>query len=410
MWQGQTMINILHFVLQRLIKKGRLEVIFPDKRRRLYGQYQSEDRAMIEILTHESCLRLLMNPGLAFGEEYMKGSIQPVGCSIYQVLKIFMQNDLQQDHFAEKVGLILRYCKRSWSQLNLVSKSRQNVAHHYDLKGELYDLFLDKDRQYSCAYFKKGDETLEEAQEAKKIHIASKLLLNKPDLTILDIGCGWGGTALFLAKKFKAKVTGITLSQEQLQVARARAKQEGLEGRVNFELIDYRLINTHYDRIVSVGMFEHVGINFYNDFFKAVKKILKPDGVMLLHSIGRADGPGATNAWINKYIFPGGYSPSLSEVFSAVEKNHLWVTDCEILRLHYAKTLRLWRERFENNKEAVIKMYDERFYRMFDFYLSASELSFYYHDHMNFQLQITPSLHATPITRDYMVEAERKFS
>lgn len=399
------MIKLMDAIFRQFIKKGHLEVIFPNKKHRQYGTNDSEKHAAVELCTVEICKRLLINPGLAFGEGYMEGTIRPVNCSIYQVLDVLMGNDLSRYHRGEQIAAFFRYCKRSWSQLNRVSQSKKNVAHHYDLNGALYDLFLDKDRQYSCAYFKTGHETLEEAQEAKKRHIADKMLLDTPNLKVLDIGCGWGGMALFLAKEYGADVTGITLSQEQLHVARQRAKAQNLEDKVHFRLMDYRLVNDQFDRIVSIGMFEHVGVHYYSNFFKEIKKILKPDGVMLLHSIGRSDGPGSTNAWINKYIFPGGYSPALSEVFAAVEKSGLWVTDCEILRLHYAKTIRFWRDNYEKNKNTIVDMYDERFYRMFDFYLSAAELSFYYHNHMNFQLQITPSLTAVPFTRDYMMKS-----
>ncbi|MDI2112372.1 class I SAM-dependent methyltransferase [Commensalibacter nepenthis] len=404
------MSGLLDSILKKLIKKGRLEVIFPDKRRRIYGDMNAKDVAAMEILTADTYRHLLINPSLAFGEGYMNETIKPINCSIYDVLNIILQNDLAAGHFGEKIVSALRFGKRFWSQLNGLKTSRKNVAHHYDLNGALYNLFLDKDQQYSCAYFPTGSETLEEAQLAKKRHIASKLKLDRSGLYILDIGCGWGGMALSLAKEFDANVTGITLSQEQLHVATKRAKEEGLEHRVHFELRDYRLVKEKYDRIVSVGMFEHVGVNYYDQFFQDIKKILKSDGVMLLHSIGRSDGPGSTNAWINKYIFPGGYSPSLSEAFAAVEKSGLWVTDCEILRLHYAKTLKLWRERVEAQKKIIIKMYDERFYRMFDFYLSSCELSFYYHNHMNFQLQISPTIDNLPITRDYMFQAEKELS
>ncbi|CAI3925824.1 SAM-dependent methyltransferase [Commensalibacter communis] len=404
------MSGLLDAVLKKLIKNGRLEVIFPDKRRRIYGDMNAKDAAAMEILTADTYAHLLVNPSLAFGEGYMNETIKPINCSIYDVLNVILQNDLAAGHFGEKIVSVLRFGKRFWSQLNGLKTSRKNVAHHYDLSGALYSLFLDEDRQYSCAYFLTGNETLEEAQLAKKRHIASKLNLDRPGLNILDIGCGWGGMALFLAKEFDANVTGITLSQEQLQVAKKRAQEEGLEDKVRFELRDYRLVNKQYDRIVSVGMFEHVGVNFYDQFFQDIKRILKPDGVMLLHSIGRSDGPGSTNAWINKYIFPGGYSPSLSEAFAAIEKSGLWVTDCEILRLHYAKTLKLWRARVEAQKQAIIEMYDERFYRMFDFYLSSCELSFYYHNHMNFQLQISPTIDSLPITRDYMFQTEQELS
>lgn len=400
----QDMMKLMDSIFKHLIKKGYLEVIYPDKHSKFYGHAQSKHHACVELLTLEICKRLLINPGLAFGEGYMSGEIRPVNCSIYDVLNILMSNDLSHDHIGEKIASIWRYSKRFWSQLNRIQQSQKNVAHHYDLRKNLYELFLDQDLQYSCAYFKNGNENLAEAQKAKKIHIANKLLLNKPNLKILDIGCGWGGMALFLAREYDVEVTGITLSQEQLQVARNRAKEEKLQDKVQFYLTDYRLVKGSFDRIVSIGMFEHVGIHYYTDFFKEIKNILMPDGVMLLHSIGRSDGPGSTNAWINKYIFPGGYSPSLSETFAAIEKNGLWVTDCEILRLHYAKTIHFWLGNFKNHQQDIIAMYDEKFYRMFEFYLSAAELSFYYHNHMNFQLQISPSLTAVPLTRNYMFE------
>lgn len=399
------MMKLIDSIFRHLIKNGYLEVVYPDHHHQFYGSAQSQHHACIELLTFEICKRLLINPGLAFGEGYMQGMIRPVHCSIYDVLNIMLSNNLAHDHIGEKISSFLRYGKRFWSQFNRIQQSRKNVAHHYDLKSDLYKLFLDRDLQYSCAYFKDGNENLEAAQQAKKEHIASKLLLNNPNLKVLDIGCGWGGMALFLAKEYGVKVIGITLSQEQLQVARNRAKEENLQDKVHFYLMDYRMVKGSFDRIVSIGMFEHVGIHYYADFFKEIKKILTPDGVMLLHSIGRSDGPGSTNAWINKYIFPGGYSPSLSETFAAVEKSGLWVTDCEILRLHYAKTIHLWRENFKRHQQDITAMYDEEFYRMFEFYLAAAELSFYYYHHMNFQLQISPGLMAVPLTRNYMVDA-----
>ena len=282
-------------------------------------------------------------------------------------------------------------------------------AHHYDLNGRLYSLLLDRDRQYSCAYFPRGDETLDEAQAAKKRHIASKLLLDRPGLQVLDIGCGWGGMALTLARDYGARVLGITLSTEQLEAARARAASEGLADQVRFELRDYREVAEQFDRIVSVGMFEHVGIDHYNTFFHVVRRCLKPDGVALIHAIGRSDGPGATNPWIQKYIFPGGYSPALSEVLPPAERSGLVATDIEILRMHYAKTLRLWRANLAARRDAISALYDERFCRMFEFYLSGSELAFRLQGHMVWQLQLTqPNAPTVPLTRDYMLEAERE--
>jgi cyclopropane-fatty-acyl-phospholipid synthase len=297
---------------------------------------------------------------------------------------------------------------RRLRQISSTVRARRNVAHHYDLNGRLYSLFLDRDRQYSCAYFRTGNETLEEAQTAKKHHIAAKLKLDRPGLSVLDIGCGWGGMALTLARDYGARVTGITLSTEQLNEARARAEAEGLSDRVKFELLDYRAVRETYDRVVSVGMFEHVGVNHYRTFFNVLKRVLKPDGVALLHTIGRSDGPGTTNSWIAKYIFPGGYSPALSETMLPIEKSGLLVTDVEILRLHYAETLRHWRRRFAANRDAIGTLYDERFCRMFEFYLAGSELAFRYQEHVNFQIQITREQTAAPLTRDYITDVERE--
>jgi cyclopropane-fatty-acyl-phospholipid synthase len=291
-------------------------------------------------------------------------------------------------------------------QFNPATRSRSNVAHHYDLNGRLYSLFLDRDRQYSCAYFPRGDETLEEAQAAKKRHIAAKLCLDRPDLSVLDIGCGWGGMALTLARDYGARVTGITLSTEQLAEARHRAAAEGLEDRVSFELLDYRAMDRRFDRIVSVGMFEHVGVPYYRAFCETVARCLAPDGVALLHAIGRSDGPGSTNPWIAKYIFPGGYCPALSEVLPPIENTGLVTTDIEILRLHYAETLRHWRWRFAANRDAIASLYDERFCRMWEFYLAGAELSFRREGGMVFQIQLAHDQRAVPLTRDYIAAAE----
>jgi cyclopropane-fatty-acyl-phospholipid synthase len=292
---------------------------------------------------------------------------------------------------------------QQWNDRNA---SKRNVAHHYDLSYDLYRRFLDEDMQYSCAYFARPDMTLEEAQSAKRAHIAAKLRLT-PGQRVLDIGCGWGGLALELAGKHGVRVLGITLSQEQLAIARRRAAEAGLEHLTEFQLIDYRDVKGTFDRIVSVGMFEHVGVPHFREYFEAVRKLLKPDGVALIHSIGRHMGPGLTQAWIRKYIFPGGYIPALSEVTPVVEKAGLWITDVEILRLHYAETLRHWRERFVKAWPEIASVYDERFCRMWEFYLAFSELAFRYTGHMVFQMQLTRRVDALPITRDYIYEAER---
>ncbi|KXV17927.1 SAM-dependent methyltransferase [Gluconobacter oxydans] len=401
------MKRILDFVLRKFIQTGSLRVTFSDGTVRIYRGRKPGLEAGLQLLNKQAERALIINSGLAFGEEYMAGSIVPDGCTLETLLTVLMENINGHGHVFEEIEDRLRYVTRAWKTLNSLKKSRSNVAHHYDLNGTLYDLFLDKDRQYSCAYFAREDMTLEEAQIAKKRHIASKLNLDRPGLEVLDIGCGWGGMALTLAKDYGAKVLGITLSREQLEVARKRAKEEGLEGQVRFELIDYRNLHQQFDRIVSVGMFEHVGPPQFEAFFKQLKACLKPDGVALIHSIGRMDGPGTTNPWIQKYIFPGGYSPALSETLAAIERSGLWMTDCEVLRLHYARTLAEWRKRFDANRDKIQALYDERFVRIFEFYLVGAELAFRVQGHMNFQLQLTRSIDAVPFTRDYMFERER---
>jgi cyclopropane-fatty-acyl-phospholipid synthase len=281
------------------------------------------------------------------------------------------------------------------------------VQHHYDLSNAFYKLWLDDDMLYSCAYFQSADDTLEQAQQNKLRHIAAKLDL-KPGQRILDIGCGWGAMALYLAKVADVTVMGVTLSTEQLARAREQAKLRGLDNRVTFELMDYRNVQGPFDRIVSVGMFEHVGIGQFEAYFSKIRSLLTDDGVALVHSIGRKGGPGQTGAWIRKYIFPGGYSPALSETLQSVERAGLWVTDIEILRLHYAKTLRMWEQRFQSHRTEVATMMDERFCRMWEFYLIASELSFSHGKHMNFQIQLTKTVEAAALTRDYMFETEAR--
>ena len=351
--------------------------------------------------------RLFFRPRLAFGEAYMDGKLVLEQGGIYGLLDL-----LCRGMASAKPGLLtpLYYgCGkfvRSLQQFNPLPRAQRNVAHHYDLSDALYELFLDRDRQYSCAYFQRPDDDLETAQEAKKRHIASKLLL-RPGQKVLDIGCGWGGLAIWLARESGADVTGLTLSKEQHAVATRRAAQAGLSDRVRFHLRDYREETGRYDRIVSVGMFEHVGLPHYGEFFAKVKELLAPSGVALLHAIGRSDGPGHTHPWIRKYIFPGGYSPALSEVVPVVERSGLWITDIEILRLHYAETLRHWRERFVANWDRAKAIYDERFCRMWELYLAGSEATFRLHGHMVWQMQMSNDIEAVPLTRDYMVDWER---
>ncbi|NVN04064.1 class I SAM-dependent methyltransferase [Asaia spathodeae] len=398
------MVFLLDQVLKRFIKAGALDVILPDGRKRHYQGRLPGPAATIHVRTEKALKSLLLNSGLAFGEGWMDGEIVAVSCTLEDVLNVLMLNIHDSHHLLSKLEEKARFVTRFFRQWNNQRRSRSNVAHHYDLNGALYDLFLDEDRQYSCAYFTSDDMTLEEAQLAKKRHIAAKLRLDRPGLEVLDIGCGWGGMALTLAKEYGAKVTGITLSREQLQVAQQRAREAGLEGQVQFLLLDYRKLNRKFDRIVSVGMFEHVGIGQYDVFFRTVRKALKSDGIALIHSIGRMDCPGSTNPWLDKYIFPGGYSPALSEVLPSIERAGLWMTDCEILRLHYAKTIKIWRERFAANRDKILALYDERFCRMFEFYLTGAELSFRLQGHMNFQIQLSPDLNAVPLTRDYLYQ------
>ena len=400
--------KLLHAALDRLVVHGRLAVHGPDGTVRHHGGAPGPEAAL-RIRDTRTIRRLVMNPSLAFGELYMDGAIEPEGCTIGDLVEVLVLNQWQGgQHPIDHALALLRQARRRLDQFNPASRARRNVAHHYDLDGRLYALFLDRDLQYSCAYFPTGGETLEQAQELKKRHIAAKLKLDRPQgaepLEVLDIGCGWGGMALHLAQDWGCRVTGITLSEEQLAEARRRAEAAGLADRVRFELMDYRAWTRPVDRVVSVGMFEHVGINAYGTFFQTIRDALKPDGVALVHAIGRASGPSHTNAWLAKYIFPGGYSPALSEVVPAVEKAGLWITDVEILRLHYALTLAEWRRRFAANREAIRALHDERFCRMFEFYLAGCEFTFRHGDHMNWQMQLTRDKAALPLTRAWMAE------
>ncbi len=360
--------------------------------------------APFTIRLHDKSLhwKLLLRPTLYAGEAYMDGTLTVEDGSLYDFLATFVHNAARAPR-GNTLGLE-RWSNRAlrWlHQHNPLGKAADNVAHHYDLSAELYDLFLDVDKQYSCAYFQTGGETLEQAQEAKKHHIARKMML-KPGHRVLDIGCGWGGMGLTLARDFNVQVQGVTLSREQLAVARARARAANLSGKVDFSLRDYRFEDSRYDRIVSVGMFEHVGANHYAEFFERVRDLLTDDGVCLLHTIGRTTPPGGTNAWLRKYIFPGGYTPALSEVMTEVEKAGLIVNDVEILRDHYALTLREWAKRFQARRAEAARLYDERFCRMWEFYLIGSEVCFRFDDQVVFQLQITKDRHVLPETRDYM--------
>ena len=397
---------LLSPVFRHLVRRGKLTIVDAGGRPHVY---EGAPGPKLVIRLHDPKLhwKLFINPRLYLGEAFMDGSLTIEQASIYDLLSFIGENlNLAPYHWAIRVVTGLEWALRGWQQYNPVQRSQQNVAHHYDLSGTLYDLFLDADRQYSCGYFPTPGITIEEAQAKKKRHIASKLLL-KPGQKVLDIGSGWGGLALYLARECGVSVTGLTLSREQLGVAQERAEKAGLADRVRFELCDYRVHQGRYDRIVSVGMFEHVGVPQFPAFFRKLNELLADDGVALLHAIGRMDGPHVTNPWIRKYIFPGGYSPALSEVVPVVERSKLWITDVEILRLHYAETLKAWRQRFNANRERIRALYDERFCRMWEFYLVGSEVAFRQQGHLVFQMQLAKSVDAVPITRDYMVDWER---
>ena len=394
--------------LRQLIRVGQLTVVDAAGRSHVFEGQPIPELRPVTVRLHDPRMhwRLPLQPSIVAGEGYMDGSFTVENGTIYDFLALAGENiRLRDGQFPA-----LDYCGhlvRRLQQWNPLPISRRNAALHYDLSAAFYDLFLDADRQYSCAYFRHPQATLEEAQLAKKRHIMSKLLL-QPGQKVLDIGCGWGGLALTLARDAGVHVTGITLSEEQLKAARQRAEDAQLGHRLRFLLADYREVTGRFDRIVSVGMFEHVGVNHYRTFFCRVKDLLSEKGVALLSAIGRSDGPGTTNAWVRKYIFPGGYSPALSEVLSAVEKSGLFVGDIEILRHHYAQTLRHWRSRFAQHRTQAAALYDESFCRMWDFYLAGAEMAFRHQNHMVWQMQISRRPDTLPMTRDYMALAEAR--
>ncbi|MHB2265735.1 class I SAM-dependent methyltransferase [Aliihoeflea sp. PC F10.4] len=394
----------------RIVRTGNLIVTDSRGDRNRFGNGEGKPIHIV-LRTTRAERSILLNPANAVPEAYMNGELDIVEGNLLDFIHFAYANlDLAEAHTplmrAAEKGRLLAKPLHQW---NPASRSRANVQHHYDLSEELYRLFLDEDMQYSCAYFERPDMTLDEAQKAKKRHIAAKLAL-KPGLSLLDIGSGWGGLGIYLAQHFEADVLGVTLSDEQHRVATERAHALDLDRHVHFEIRDYRSLQERFDRIVSVGMFEHVGVNHYHAFFDTCAKLLKPDGVMVLHSIGRSGPPAATAPFIRKHIFPGGYIPALSEVLPAIERSGLMVNDVEILRLHYAETLRHWRERFAANRDRAKALYDERFCRMWEFYLAASEGAFRWQDLMVFQIQLTRRNDTLPITRDYIHEVEERLA
>ena len=390
--------------LNQIFKKDGFILIDADKRKYIIGEPKKKEPIAIKLLDKKLHYKLLINPDLYFGEAYTDGSLQIENADITEFLDIALMNIGRNEfNYISYLMNRLRGSYRYLTNFNFIKKSKMNVSHHYDISDDLYDLFLDPKRQYSCAYFKNENDDLETAQNNKIQHIIKKLNIKK-DQKVLDIGCGWGGLAIEIARKTDCEVTGITLSENQLKYATQKAKELNLDNQVKFKLIDYRELNEKFDRIVSVGMFEHVGRKFYKKFFKQVERLLKDDGVSLIHTIGSVMPPRDPHPWITKYIFPGGYTPSLSEVTKPVEKAGLVVSDIEVLKLHYSYTLKNWKLNCLKNKEKIIKMFDEKFFRMWEFYLAGCEMAFKWGDQVVYQFQLTKNYTSTPATRDYIYQ------
>ena len=390
--------------LNKIFNKDGFILIDADKKKYIIGEPKKREPITIKLLDKKLHYKLLINPDLYFGEAYTDGTLQIENADITEFLDIALMNIGRNEfNYISYLMNRLRGSYRYLTNFNFIKKSKMNVSHHYDISDDLYDLFLDPKRQYSCAYFKNENDDLETAQNNKIQHIIKKLNIKK-DQKVLDIGCGWGGLALEIARKTDCEVTGITLSENQLKYATQKAKELNLDNQVKFKLIDYRELNEKFDRIVSVGMFEHVGRKFYKKFFKQVERLLKDDGVSLIHTIGSVMPPRDPHPWITKYIFPGGYTPSLSEVTKPVEKAGLVVSDIEVLKLHYSYTLKNWKLNCLKNKEKIIKMFDEKFFRMWEFYLAGCEMAFKWGDQVVYQFQLTKNYTSTPATRDYIYQ------
>ncbi|MBP2278114.1 MULTISPECIES: class I SAM-dependent methyltransferase [Sphingomonas] len=403
---------LLDLFLAKRVQRGTLTVHHADGKTLNFGTAEPGfPDVAIRFTDAGAAAAIVRDPGLGAGEAYMNGRLVVERGDVRDLVRLLMMNDPweagQNGLAPSPLRRMVQAVTHRIGRINMARRSKRNVAHHYDLSDRLYDLFLDADRQYSCAYFTDPSNSLEQAQDDKKAHIAAKLAL-KPGMTVLDIGCGWGGMALYLHQMTGAKVLGVTLSEEQLKVARERAAAAGVADMVTFELIDYRQVQGTFDRIVSVGMFEHVGPAHYRTFFRKCRDLLTEDGVMLLHTIGRAGGPGVTDKWTAHYIFPGGYNPALSEIISANESLRFMVTDVEVLRLHYAYTLDDWYDRAVAAREQIVALYDERFFRMWQFYLAGAGAAFHFGGMVNYQVQFAKNRHVLPITRDYMIEGERR--
>lgn len=402
-------MSFLDRVLAHVVREGSLTLIDSDGKATTYGDGSG---SIVTVRFHDRALprRVLLNPSLAFGEAYMDGRLTVDNATIYDFLELLARNlGATGMHPVYRLLERIDAMFRRFQQHNPIHRARRNVAHHYDLSSELYELFLDVDRQYSCAYFVDPDDSIDTAQQNKKRHIAAKLNL-KPGVSVFDIGSGWGGLGLYIAEVADASVTGVTLSEEQYRVANRRAQKSGLVDRARFHLRDFREQTGHFDRIVSVGMFEHVGVGHYREYFDKIEELLAEDGVALLHTIGRSGPPSSTDPWIRKYIFPGGYIPALSEMMPHIERSGLVVTDIEFLGRHYAETLRKWSERFQANRDRVREIYDEKFCRMWEYYLATSEVAFRYMGMTVFQIQIARRADAVPMTRGYIEDWERAHS
>ena len=394
-------MNLSQFC-ENLFKEDGFILIDANSKEYVIGKPKKNPPIKLTILDKKLHYKLLFLPDLYFGEAYTDGSIKLENGSLTEFLELAMKNIGRSDiNYYSKILNKLRGTYRYLTSFNLIPKSKTNVAHHYDISEKLYDFFLDKNRQYSCAYFKNDNDTLETAQENKIKHIIKKLNL-KPNQKVLDIGSGWGTLAIEIAKQSKCEVLGITLSENQLQYSLNKVRELNLENQVSFKLLDYRELNEKFDRVVSVGMFEHVGRKFYKKYFNKVSELLNNDGVALIHTIGSSNPPRDPHPWITKYIFPGGYTPSLSEIARPIENSGLVISDMEILRLHYSHTLRHWKERFLDKREKVLEIFDEKFLRMWEFYLVGCEMAFKWGDQVVFQLQLTKNFTSVPNTRDYI--------
>ena len=388
--------------LNNLLKDDGFILIDANSKKYIIGNPKKEKPITLKLLDKKLHYKLLLNPDLYFGEAYTDGALEIENGSLTDFLELAMKNIGRRE--INIFGQMLKKIRGTYRYLtnfNFVKKSKDNVAHHYDISDDLYDLFLDSKRQYSCGYFKNEDDSLETAQNNKIDHLIKKLNL-KPNQKVLDIGSGWGSLAIEIAKKTKCEVTGITLSENQYKYSLNKVKENNLENQVQFKLADYRNLREKFDRIVSVGMFEHVGRKFYKTFFRQVNNLLNYDGLALIHTIGSINGPRDPQPWITKYIFPGGYTPSMSELSSPIEKSGLIISDIEVLRMHYSHTLRHWKERCISNKSKILEMFDEKFFRMWEFYLTSCELAFKLEDQVVFQFQLTKDLTTAPTTRDYI--------